>query len=438
MACSTQTQFRRGTAAANATFTGVEGEVTYATDTHRLITHDGILAGGYTLALFSDIATQARLSLSVSAPLTYNSATGAFAITQSDSTHNGYLSFADWNTFNSKQAALGFTPENVANKSIDGTFAANSDTLYPSQKATKTYIDTGLATKQNSLGFTPENVANKSVDGTFAANSDTLYPSQKATKTYVDTGLATKQSTTAPGADTWVIFNSGGAFGADGQLTFDPSIPILILAGGFFSVGTTDGLVLNTPGGTTQFGVDGTASFQSGNITLGVGGAGVIACTGTIQNDGTVLNDDGSGYMATNAISWDTTGLFTRCHGDVTAGNGLVSVVGYFNDTRTNANITSTALFTPPVDGLYEVSVVQLVTSAGTAGTLSTTVAWTDEVGATTATPASGLTVATAGRDSGTIVISATAGNPISFSSALAGLVGTTTYRVKVAVKRLS
>lgn len=36
---------------------------------------------------------------------------------------------------------LGYTPENVANKSIDPTFSANSDTLYPSQKAVKTALD---------------------------------------------------------------------------------------------------------------------------------------------------------------------------------------------------------------------------------------------------------------------------------------------------------
>lgn len=36
---------------------------------------------------------------------------------------------------------LTFTPENVANKSTDGTMAADSDTLYPSQKAVKTYAD---------------------------------------------------------------------------------------------------------------------------------------------------------------------------------------------------------------------------------------------------------------------------------------------------------
>ena len=36
---------------------------------------------------------------------------------------------------------LGFVPENSANKSTDGTFAANSDTLFPTQKAVKTGLD---------------------------------------------------------------------------------------------------------------------------------------------------------------------------------------------------------------------------------------------------------------------------------------------------------
>src|ERR1017187_853107 len=40
-----------------------------------------------------------------------------------DSTHNGYLASADWSTFNGKQNALGFTPENVANKGIAGGYA---------------------------------------------------------------------------------------------------------------------------------------------------------------------------------------------------------------------------------------------------------------------------------------------------------------------------
>lgn len=54
-------------------------------------------------------------------------------------------------------------------------------------------IDELETAKQDALGFTPENVANKDTDGTLAANSDTKYASQKATKTYADTKIAKSQ-----------------------------------------------------------------------------------------------------------------------------------------------------------------------------------------------------------------------------------------------------
>lgn len=56
----------------------------------------------------------------------------------------------------------------------------------PSQNA----VFDALALKQDLIGYTPEDVANKDTDGTLAANSDTKYASQKATKTYVDTAAA--------------------------------------------------------------------------------------------------------------------------------------------------------------------------------------------------------------------------------------------------------
>lgn len=166
---------------------------------------------------------------------------------------------------------INYTPENVANKSTDIALSANSDTLYPSQKAIKTYVDSNIvsAIKDNGnwdassnlfpnvnsqnqpitkgdlwyisvagtlggtsvlvgysiralvnnpgqnaanwgilnvgLGFVPENVANKSTDGTLSANSDTLYPSQKAVRTYVNsiaTPTPTLAQVTAAGATT--------------------------------------------------------------------------------------------------------------------------------------------------------------------------------------------------------------------------------------------
>ena len=46
--------------------------------------------------------SRARNSISVNLPLTYNSGTGVISINQANTTTSGYLSSADWNTFNSK------------------------------------------------------------------------------------------------------------------------------------------------------------------------------------------------------------------------------------------------------------------------------------------------------------------------------------------------
>jgi hypothetical protein len=47
--------------------------------------------------------------------------------------------------FASGFGGMSYTPEDVARKSTDGTLAANSTSLYPSQSAVKTYVDTHVA-----------------------------------------------------------------------------------------------------------------------------------------------------------------------------------------------------------------------------------------------------------------------------------------------------
>jgi hypothetical protein len=90
------------------------------------------------------------------------------------------------------QAALGFSAENVANKAISPALGG-SNTLYPTQLAVKTYVDTAVQGLQPTLGFTPENVANKS-SAAILGPSNTLYPTQGAVKAYVDAGLAGTQA----------------------------------------------------------------------------------------------------------------------------------------------------------------------------------------------------------------------------------------------------
>lgn len=73
-------------------------------------------SGDYTTAQVTESGNlyytdaRARLALSASAPLSYNNGTGAFSISQASGSTNGFLSSTDWNTFNNKQNALGFTP----------------------------------------------------------------------------------------------------------------------------------------------------------------------------------------------------------------------------------------------------------------------------------------------------------------------------------------
>lgn len=58
------------------------------------------LTEGSTNLFYTD--ARSRAALSASAPLSYNSGTGAFSISQANTSTNGYLSNTDWNTFNNK------------------------------------------------------------------------------------------------------------------------------------------------------------------------------------------------------------------------------------------------------------------------------------------------------------------------------------------------
>lgn len=94
---------------------------------------------------------------------------------------------------NSKQASLGYTAENAANK-VTSVTSTSTDTQYPSAKA----MYTALAGKQASLGYTAEDAANKTqtID---ADSTDTQYPSAKAVHLALDSKVKIKQGTNNAG-----------------------------------------------------------------------------------------------------------------------------------------------------------------------------------------------------------------------------------------------
>ena len=109
---------------------------------------------------------------------------------------NTDLYIPQWSGANTK------TLKNGVALDTDTALTADSDSKIPSQKAVKTYADT----KQASLGFTAENVANKDTTTTLGT-SDTYYPSQKAVKTYADTKVALTGDQTIAGVKTFSSFS---------------------------------------------------------------------------------------------------------------------------------------------------------------------------------------------------------------------------------------
>jgi hypothetical protein len=94
---------------------------------------------------------RARAAISGTAPITVNSTTGAIGIQPASGAANGYLSSADWTTFNDKQAALGYSPVNKAGDTMSGSLAMGNnkitglaDPAAAADATTKSYADANL------------------------------------------------------------------------------------------------------------------------------------------------------------------------------------------------------------------------------------------------------------------------------------------------------
>ncbi|MBP6054941.1 MAG: hypothetical protein KA527_04815 [Cytophagaceae bacterium] len=214
--------------------------------------------------------------------------------------------------------------ENLSNKSIAANLGAlaASDTLYPSQKAVKTYIDaqttpnastnvlgkiqlagdlSGTATSPSVPGLAlKENVANRSTAINLGATapSDTLYPTQRAVKTYIDAQTTVDATTTTL-----------GKIQLAGDLTGTAAAPRLATNAVKFAnladstVTTTkivDGNITDAKIASMQ------ASKLTGNISVANGGTGVSTLTGMVRGNGTGAFSQasyGSFYDLSNQIA---------------------------------------------------------------------------------------------------------------------------------------
>lgn len=141
--------------------------------------------------------------------------------------------------------------ETILNKDIDNTLASNSDTRYPTQKAIKGYVDSGLSSKQNTIAFTPENVSNKAADIT--SNDNTHYPTTKAVQDAINNaviGLLDYRGSHNASGNSYPSTGGSGSAGAILKSDFW----ICSVAGTLGGTSVTPGdliiAIVNTPGST--------------------------------------------------------------------------------------------------------------------------------------------------------------------------------------------
>lgn len=159
-----------------------------------------------------------------------------------------------------------------------------------------------------------------------------------------------------------------------------------------------------------------------GNIT-----AASVSATGNTITLGTATNGNAS-----------ITGKVLAYNGDTTAGNGVGSIVGSVALTGQTVTIAATTIYTTTAAGEYMIAPYTMVTATGSAGTLTTSVLWTDENGAQTVNVASSISVVSPSSTLGAVrSFHCTSGSAIRYSTALTGATGSPQYAFYVTVIRL-
>jgi hypothetical protein len=139
----------------------------------------------------------ALTALSASAPLSYNNTTGAFTITQANTSTNGFLSSTDWNTFNSKQSALTIGNFTEVNSNVfmfpDGTTGKTignlSIQMIQAGASTNGYLSsTDWTTFNNKQATLP--AASASVNGYLTSTDWSTFNSKQGAITLTTTGTS--------------------------------------------------------------------------------------------------------------------------------------------------------------------------------------------------------------------------------------------------------
>jgi hypothetical protein len=257
----------------------------YAGPNVVLTTND--VAEGTTNKYFTD--ARVRNAISAVAPLNFNTTSGVLSMTAASTTSNGYLSSADFTTFNNKQTALTAGVDYATpSGNITGNAANVTGIVSIANGGTGTSTAAGALV---ALGAEPS--ANKSNDVDGDGSSITKFPTVKSIKDYVD-----RQSANAGVADNSI-----------------------------------------------------TSAKINGTIAIAKGGTGASTAAGARTNLGLVIGTDVMAANATTALTGDVTGsgngsFATTVNSVGGVSSSTIATLPGLITTNTNAIAANTASIT--------------------------------------------------------------------------------------------
>lgn len=158
----------------------------------------------------------------------------------------------------------------------------------------------------------------------------------------------------------------------------------------------------------------------------------------------------------TGTVTWagiDKTGsnisdIVTRTHNSLQSMQGGTSNEYYHQTADQNgytvsltgqtASIGTTAITTPTAAGVWDIDVYHVCTTAGTGGTLTTTISWNDGTAARSASPAANISLAGTNFAGGIQCIRGAASNAINYSTTVAGATGSPQYALYIVARKRS
>ena len=322
---------------------------------------------GNTNKYFTD--ARVRNAVSALAPLNYNASTGVLSMTAASASSNGYLSSADFNTFNNKQIALTAGVDYATpSGNITGNATNVTGIVLIANGGTGTSTATGALV---ALGAEPSD--NKSDNILVDGASTTKFPTFRAIKSYVDqqsqnAGVADNSITSAKINGNLAVLKGGtGASNpADARANLGLVIGTDVMAGNFTTTLTGD------------VAGSGNGSFATTvNAVGGVSSATITTLPGLITNNTTAIASNTASITA-NAASIATLNTYVAANtssitSNATAISSEATTARTAELTLTNSVNANTASITANTTSIA-VNTASITSNATNIASLSTSI----------------------------------------------------------------